>query len=86
MRKLIILVFAMVLISNPAFAICDHIYLEKISDDGSVLISNQGKVWIADSSDTAIGWDLNDDVITCNGDGILINHDQNERMSVTRVR
>lgn len=83
MRKIMSLLLLMLLCTS-SYAICDHINIQDISPDGTTITSNSGKVWVT-RGDAAVGWDINDEVVMCNGDNIMINHDQNERVFVSRI-
>jgi hypothetical protein len=86
LRIFTILFFTLFISSTNAFAICDQLYLQEITDDGNTIILNNGKIWKAvNPGFSAIGWDINDDVVMC-GDGVMINHDQNERIAVSRIK
>lgn len=80
MMSFILLMF----LCTASYAICDRIYIQDISPDGYTITASSGKVWEA-RNDPAVGWNVNDEVVMCNGDNIMINHDQNERIAVRRI-
>ena len=80
-----ILVYGLLIfMASASYALCDHVYIQDISEDGSVITATSGKVWVSDQG--AVGWDVNDEVLMCNGDNIMINKDQNEQAYVRRVQ
>jgi len=61
-------------------------WIDTVSDDGEIVILEDGSVWEidADDSSTSAGWTSSDDIVAC--DDKLINTDEKETVSATRIR
>jgi len=81
MKKLI---FGLLLVCGIASA-CEDLSISKVSDQGKIVILNDGSVWQVDFSDTVTStlWMMYDDVTAC--DDILINTSQGEKVSAKKV-
>lgn len=68
---------------------CDDETIESVSDDGRIITTISGekfRVSSADRSDTEL-WQTGDDILICDDDTEIVNKDENnERVSVRRIR
>ena len=88
MRSVVGILLALVLSMGATIAqACEsgH-WIEEISGDGSVVLLEDGSVWLVDEIDSVYSaiWLVTDDVIACAGK--LINTDQGEAVQARRVR
>ena len=88
MRTLLIVLTCFGLLASAAMASAcesDH-WIDKVSDDGSIVILEDGSVWLIDPVDTAttIAWTETDDIIACVDK--LINTDDREVASARQIR
>jgi hypothetical protein len=61
-------------------------WVESVSDDGEIVKSEDGSIWEVDATDTVDStlWLPTTEIVVC--DGRLINTDDNEKVSATRLR
>jgi len=88
MRSVIIglLAAGLLLIAVAARACEAGHWIENVSDDGRVVVLEDGSVWLVDDVDTVFSmtWVDAEDIVACQGK--LINLDENEAVDARRVR
>jgi hypothetical protein len=86
MKKLFLLLSALIVLCMPAVASCDDETISDVKGDGEIIILLDGSVWKSLDPATSSTWLSGEDVQMCNDDQMINVDEDGDSVDVVRIR